>query len=85
METLRITTPEGKVYKMPNQPETRRFYEMANARKNVDELKYKIEVVNDSEPPAEAPVNSAESVATAETPVEAVEPVKRGKRVALNN
>ena len=52
MEVLRITTPEGRVYDMPNQASTRNFYERANSLKKGNEIKYKIEVVIDEETPS---------------------------------
>ena len=45
MEMLRITTPEGREYEMPNIRSTRVYYEQTNARKKKGEKQYILEVL----------------------------------------
>jgi len=66
MEMLQITTPDGRVYKVPNQRETRLFYEQSNLRKKQGEKPYRIEVVQD-----DAAVKKAEAEAKAKAAAEA--------------
>ena len=45
MKMLRITTPEGRVYEVPNTQSTRVYYEQTNARRKKGEKMYILEVL----------------------------------------